>query len=296
MIDVNDQNRIGVLGASSLVGGRLLPLLTEARWQVTAFSRKAVGPTSDGVEWRRLLLTKSDSFQKGEGVMPHWICLAPIWILPDYFGLLEAQGVRRVVVLSSTSRYTKNDSSDPQEQAIAFRLIEAEACVREWAESRGVEWVILRPTLIYGSGLDKNITEIMRFIRRFGFFPLFGKASGLRQPIHAADVAGACLSAMQAPDAANRAYNISGGEMLTYRDMVARVFAALGRPPRLFPVPLLAFRVAVALLRCLPRYRKWSTAMAERMNRDMVFDHSEAVRDFGFKPRAFALSAEDVAI
>jgi uncharacterized protein YbjT (DUF2867 family) len=76
--------------------------------------------------------------------------------------------------------------------------------------------------------------------------------------------------------------------------MVARVFAALGRPARLVTVPLWAFRLAVAMLRCLPRYRHWSAAMAERMNRDLVFDHTDAARDLGFKPRGFALTAEDV--
>ncbi len=62
---------------------------------------------------------------------------------------------------------------------------------------QGVEWVILRPTLIYGHGRDKNITEIARFIRRFGFFPLLGKANGLRQPIHVEDVAEACFAALR---------------------------------------------------------------------------------------------------
>ncbi len=73
-----------------------------------------------------------------------------------------------------------------------------------WAASHGVEWIILRPTLIYGLGRDKNIAEIARFVRRFGFSPLFGKAKGLRQPLHAQDVAGACIAALDAPDAANR--------------------------------------------------------------------------------------------
>jgi nucleoside-diphosphate-sugar epimerase len=279
-----------------MVGAGLLPLLTVAGWQVTAFSRRMVGPRGDGVEWRRLVPSAPIpcSLAVAESV-PFWVCVAPIWVLPDYFGQLEAQGARRVVVLSSTSRFTKDDSTDPEEQAVALRLVEAEARVREWAESRGVEWVILRPTLIYGLGRDKNIAEIARIICRFGFFPLFGKANGLRQPIHAADVAGACQAALLAPGAANRAYNISGGEMLPYREMVTRIFAALGRRPRLLPVPLSAFRVAVALLRCLPRYRHWSAAMAERMNRDLVFDHHEAARDLAFKPRAFALSAGDVA-
>ena len=166
--------------------------------------------------------------------------------------------------------------------------------VHAWAEQSGIEWVVLRPTLIYGLGRDKNISEIARVICRFGFFPLLGRAQGLRQPIHAEDVAAACVAALQAPNAANRAYNISGGETLAYRDMVARVFAALGRQVRLVTVPLWAFRLAVAMLRRLPRYRHWSAAMAERMNRDLVFDHADAARDLGFKPRGFVLTAKDV--
>lgn len=296
MNDADARRRISVLGATSLVGACLLPLLTQAGWQVTAYSRRAAQPAGERVSWRQIKDATLAPFPMREGNSPDWICVAPIWVLPEHFAWLEAQGARRVVVLSSTSRFTKDDSSDPEEQAVARRLAKAEARVQAWAENRGVEWVILRPALIYGLGRDKNIAEIARFIRRFGFFPLFGKAAGLRQPIHAQDVAGACLAALQAPGAANRAYNLSGGETLAYRDMVARVFAALGRPSRLVHVPLSAFRVAVALMRCLPRYRHWSVAMAERMNRDLVFDHAEAARDLDFKPRAFVLAAGDLPI
>lgn len=304
-------NLVGVLGATSSVGACLLPMLTNAGWRVLAFSRKAVEPVDDRVAWRQLsslanpVVACSDDQTAmtgslvlplaGEDNIPFWICLGPIWVLPDYFALFDTQGVRRVVVMSSTSRFTKDDSNDPEEQAIAFRIADAEARVREWAESRGVEWVILRPTLIYGLGRDKNICEIARVIRRFGFFPLLGKANGLRQPVHVADVAGACLSALQTSCAANRAYNISGGETLVYRDMVARVFLALGRRPHLPTVPLWAFQLAVTLLQRLRRYRQWSSAMAERMNRDMVFDHTEATQDLGFKPGKFVLSVEDLA-
>jgi nucleoside-diphosphate-sugar epimerase len=262
-------------------------MLRDAGWQVEAFSRSAV-ESGLGVVWRLLPSTE------GVEEIPYWICLVPIWVLPDYFSLIDTSGARRVVVLSSTSRFTKVDSGDKAENVVATRLIEGEAQVQAWAESRGIEWVILRPTLIYGLGRDKNISEIARFIRRFGFFPVLGKATGLRQPIHAEDVALACVSALLAPEAANRAYNISGGETLTYRDMVARVFATLGRRPRLLTMPLWAFRQAVSVLRCLPRYRQWSAAMAKRMNRDLVFDHSEAARDLGFTPRGFALAAEDL--
>ena len=282
------ERRVGVLGASSLVGGCLLAVLRKAGLRVVAFSRRAVEDGFDG-EWRRL------PFSGQTDEIRDWICVAPIWVLPDYLALIEACGARRVVVLSSTSRFTKVDSGDTAEIAIAAKLIDSEARVQAWAESHGIEWVILRPTLIYGLGRDINISEIARFIRRFGFFPVFGRAQGLRQPVHAFDVAAACVAALQAPDAANRAYNLSGGETLAYREMVARVFAALGRRTCLLTVPLWAFRLAVAVLRRLPRYRLWSSAMAERMNRDLVFDHTEAARDLGFKPRGFTLAEEDLA-
>lgn len=292
MTDADFSNRIGILGASSLVGGCLLPMLAAINWHVTAYSRKAIAEDKK-IYWQRL---PQRITQLEDEITPFWICAAPIWVLPDYFDLLKKHRAKRVVVLSSTSQFTKDDSSDPEEQAVARKLTDAEQQVRGWAESHGIEWVILRPTLIYGLGRDKNISEIARFIRRFGFFPLFGKANGLRQPIHAADVAGACLSALQAPCAANRAYNISGGETLSYREMVIRIFSALSLRPRILSVPLWFFGLAISLLRRIPRYRKWSTAMAERMNQDLVFDHSEASRDFGFKPRAFELLTTDLPI
>ena len=279
--------RVGVLGASSLVGGSVLPILHDADWQVVAFSRAAVADGL-GVTWRRFSCT--DGVEK----IPYWVCVAPIWVLTENFSMLQAYGARRVVVLSSTSRFTKIGSDDEAENIIAARLIDSEARVQVWAEHHGIEWIILRPTLIYGLGQDKNISEIARFIRRFGVFPVLGQAQGLRQPIHVKDVAAACVCALQLAGIANRAYNISGGETCTYRDMVMRVFAALGRRPRLLVVPLWVFRLAVRVLRCLPRYRHWSTAMAQRMNRDLVFDHAEAARDMGFKPRGFVLADEDL--
>ena len=192
------ESNVGVLGATSLVGACLLPLLACSGWHVTAYTRQPVGHAGDGVVWKQLSLNHAKTVEE---VTPYWLCVAPIWVLPDYFALIETSGARRVVVLSSSSRFTKVGSGDMAEQATAAKLIDGETRLQAWAESRGIEWTILCPTLIYGIGRDKNISEIARFIRRFGFFPVLGEAKGLRQPIHAEDVAGACLAALQGSDA-----------------------------------------------------------------------------------------------
>jgi nucleoside-diphosphate-sugar epimerase len=292
---VSGPTYVGVLGATSFVGISFLQRLQNSSISVIAYTRGKKNIPSNSVDWRRLKFElPASSDIKSEHVIPLWVCLAPIAVLPEYFKLLEVHGARRVVALSSTSRFTKNNSSDLNEQISCKRLVDAEARIQEWAESRGIEWIILRPTLIYGCGQDRNIAEITRFIRRFGFFPILGEACGLRQPIHVQDVAGACLASLQSPGSVNRAYNISGAETLTYREMIMRIFAALDKTPLLISIPLWMFSAAVFAARCVPRYRKWSSAMAERMNSDMIFDHSEVKRDFEFKPRKFLLSEEDL--
>lgn len=294
MINYCEVKNVGVLGATSLVGALLLPLLRKNSWHVTAYSRKDFSQHADGISWQQVKDNSVQNSPEREAIIPCWVCLTPIWILPNFFELFLQTKARRVVVLSSTSRFAKSHSSDLAEQALSQRLEKGESMFREWAEIHGIEWVILRPTLIYGQGLDKNITEIARLIRRFHFFPLFGNANGLRQPIHAEDVALGCIAALYASPAANHAYNLSGQEILTYRELVSRIFDALGYRQRFIRIPFSIFRIAVACLRLLPRYRKWSPAMAERMIQDLVFDHHDAERDLNFSPRAFVLSAVDV--
>lgn len=289
---------IGVLGASSLVGDCLLSLESAAYSnsdvEYVAFSRRSNDPDPKADRRVTWCCLGEQGFEEDLQPIQDWICLAPIWILPDYFYLLESCGARRVVALSSTSRFTKSDSSDSSEQRVAARLAAGEQELIDWAEIKGIAWVILRPTLIYGLGRDKNISSIVALIRLCRVFPLLGTAQGLRQPIHASYVAIACLQAMSHSGVVNRAYNISGAEILTYKEMVRRVFAALGREPRFLRVPLVVFRLTLVLLHLLPRFRGVTVGMAERMERDLIFDHSDATRDFGFKPGTFHLRRGDV--
>lgn len=273
-----------------MVGCSLLPMLAVAGYRVIAYSRTD-RPHTGQAESRTLASAGTGS---PADKIADWVCLAPIWKLPEHFSLLSAHGAERIVALSSTSVFTKQHSSDPAEQQTAAKLAHGESELIAWAEAHDVEWVILRPTLIYGKGQDRNIGEIARFIARFGFFPLFGRANGLRQPVHADDVATACAAALRGRGVRNRTYELSGAERLSYRDMVARVYSAMGKRARFIHIPLWLFRAAILCLRVLPRYRHWTAAMAERMNTDLVFEHAEAARDFGFSPRPFRLDQGDL--
>ncbi|NNM52634.1 MAG: NAD-dependent epimerase/dehydratase family protein, partial [Pseudomonadales bacterium] len=182
---------VGVLGADSLVGVSLLRQLKAAGYDVHAWSRKP-HPASELCSWHTLGLT-----QDYPASLQRWISLVPLTCLPLYFALMQDLGVSNVVALSSTSRYTKINSSDLSDQRWALDLAKAEDEIERWGTAQAVTTTLLRPTLIYGHGRDQNISTIVRVLRRFHAFPLVGGGTGLRQPVHADDIAQACLAAAE---------------------------------------------------------------------------------------------------
>jgi nucleoside-diphosphate-sugar epimerase len=285
---------VGVLGGTSFVGQRLIDSLRPAGspapgHRVVAFSRAArpaasTPPEPGSVQWHRL---PADHATWREEI-PHWVAVCPLWAVPEQLPLLEAAGARRLVALSSTSRFTKRLSPVAAERALASRLAAAEEQVISRTRSLGIVTTILRPTMIYDGVHDRNVAAIAGFIRRFGFFPVAGAAEGLRQPVHADDVAAACLLVLPCDGLRDDAYDLSGGETLSYREMVRRIFAWLDRPARVATIPAGLVRAATPLLGWSPWLGSLPT-LAARMNDDLVFDHGAAARDFGFQPRPFAL-------
>jgi nucleoside-diphosphate-sugar epimerase len=195
---------------------------------------------------------------------------------------------KRVIVISSASLFSKLDSSDEEERNSFEELARAEMSIVENCQSAAVQWTILRPSLIYREGHDRNVTQISKVVRALRFMPLYGNASGLRQPVHAEDLAMGAIAAARSVKAANKSYFTTGIETLSYREMAGRVFDGLSMPRRLVPLSPIVWKAAFALSK--PLYPGVTVAMGERMLRDLAFDSSAAVSDFGWSTRTFAPS------
>ena len=290
-----EQPRVVVTGVTSQIGHFLLPGLANAGFAVHAVSRKSVqresGPS--GTTWICCDIAQGMPALKQE--TPLLIHLAPLWLLPEIIAPLAAHGLKRVVAFSSTSIFTKQYSTNAKEIALVDRLRNAEEVLSRACDRYGVTWTIFRPTLIYGCGLDRNVATINRFIGRFGFLPIVRSASGLRQPVHAADLAQACLDVLDNAATFNKAYNLVGGQTLTYREMVEAIFRSVGRPVRFLALPEGLFRFAIRCANVLPRFRDLTPEMASRVNDDLCFSSADASADFGYAPRPFCPEARPVS-
>lgn len=273
-----------VFGASGQIGAALVERLHAADWQVVAVSR---APRTDtpGLRWLRgdLIGAMSPLPSRLDAVFS----AGPLDHFARWYAAAQLPAAR-VVAFGSTSVEAKRASPDPDERALAARLAEAEAVLFAAAAAQGAAATVLRPTLVYGRGLDRNLSRIVALARRFGRVVLPRVARGLRQPVHADDLADAALSCLQVPASHGRAYALPGGETLAYREMVARTLAALDSPPPLYALPMPVFRALLALAQATGMARDLSAAAVLRMGEDLVFDAEPARRDFGYAPRPFA--------
>jgi len=271
-----------VFGGSGQIGAALLARLAAHGWVAWAVSRQAQPPRA-GVTWLR------GDLERTEGLPLHVDAIFSCGPL-DHFARWHAAHLvesARVVAFGSTSVAVKQDSADAGERDVAARLHAGEAQLFAAAAARGSAATVLRPTLVYGAGRDATLARIVALARRWHGFVLPRGACGLRQPVHVDDLAAAALAAVDAPATHGQAYALPGGETLPYREMVARVLAALRPAPRLFEVPAPLFAALLLAARASGRLGGFGDAALARLRADLVFDDAPARRDFGYAPRPF---------
>ena len=277
-------NQIGhvvILGGKGLVGPYLTQRLAASGSKVSVVSRTepALPPEA---EW----IPCSD-LADGHVQLPdqsYVISTWPIWVLAEHVDKL--QSAKHIVALSSTSGVSKRNSKTACERNIARQIIDAEHRLAAETEAADTPYTILRPTIIYDGVSDQSINQIATVMRRFGFFAVAGAGQGLRQPIHADDVALAALHALDNPEAFGQTLELTGGETLDYRTFVERIARGLGQTPRIVGVPAFLLR---AVIRMWGRMSETSLnpSMIDRMNQDLVYDGSEARRRLRSEPRHF---------
>jgi nucleoside-diphosphate-sugar epimerase len=287
-----------VSGATSQLGVFLLPRLTQAGFSVLALSRRIpAGCERSGVRWHRL-----DPESGSSGEPPGWertsvrhlVSCGPLDLA---LALVRGhRGLKRVVAFSTSSVVTKVASRNRAEGLHMACIREDEERLKARCEKDGIALLLLRPTQIYGCGLDRNISLLASFGERFGIIPLAGKAAGLRQPVHADDLAAVTVSALLAEQAVNLESVACGGSTLAYGEMVQRIATACGDGVRTFAVPAALLSVVVRVISVLPAFRGVNAEMVRRQSIDMVFDDEPLRSALGFQPRSFEPRPEDFKI
>jgi len=284
----------GVLltGASSQIGVFAIPRLLQAGFRVVAVSRKGKPdwcPVFDQVEW----LDETGAIKASQSC--RFLLSAGPMELAEKF-LETGQQFQSAVVFSSSSVETKLESDDPIERRHIQTMLALESKLQRGAEIKGIKLLILRPTLIYGCGLDTNISRLANWIRRFGFMPVNGSARGLRQPVHADDLACVAITAMLSNKPLPPLLLLGGGSTLSYAEMICTIFEALGKPVRLIRLPEWFLLGSLHLAKIFGAGDGINNEMIKRQRTDLVFSFRPAQELLDYNPRTFDPAEEDFSL
>lgn len=264
-----------VIGATSQIGHFLLPYLARVKQPVVALSRRT-RPSDSLLRWVRGRLPEDGP---DPGPFAAIISFGPLEHLATWLGSRRLPSGLRIVATSSMSVDSKRDSSIAGERDQAELLRRGETRLIQACERQSIDWTILRPTLIYGAGLDKSLTPIARRAVRYRIFPIPG-GHGLRQPVHAEDVAMAAWRSLQVPGAAGRILPMGGGERLSVEQMFIRVRDSL-------PVATLPIALPGLVLRTAARIQPVFRGPLQRMDSDLIADNSQLRSLLGLQLRNF---------
>ncbi|NIP18463.1 MAG: hypothetical protein GWM87_10110 [Xanthomonadales bacterium] len=278
------RGRVILLGASSQIGVFTAPRLVAAGFRVLAVSRKPAPkwyPALDGVRW---VLPGSLAAGVGRSA-DHLVSAGPVAAAADLAANLTR--LKRAVVFSTSSVFSKLESHDRREKRQMQQIVMDEARLSTACETNGTILSLYRPTLVYGCGMDGNVSWLARWIRKFGFMPIAGRAEGLRQPVHADDLAAAAVATLASESPLALDVPLCGGSTLSFREMVEMIFRALDRPVRIIGLPGGVFTALIRIGRIHPKLRNVRAEMVRREAVDLVFDDSTPRRVLGYEPRAF---------
>jgi len=296
--------RILVTGAAGFVGTAVCRTLSEAGHHVTAVTRTppsaplaaarslALGDLGAGTDWSAALTdieavvhlagrahVLNEDAARSEALYRE----ANVAALAALAEQAASRGVKRFVFASSIKVNGEATHGTPMrwdrppapEDAYGRSKLAAEQRLRELAGDR-MEWVILRPPLMYGPGVRGNMARLFAIAER-GWPVPFGSIRNVRDLLYVGSFAELIASAVANPAAAGRILLARDGEPVSTAELFRKVAAALGRRPVVLPCPVVLLEAAGRLA--------GRAAEIRRLTGDLEIDDSDTRLTLDWAPR-----------
>lgn len=257
--------RVLITGASGFLGGALTRRLVAKGWPLRLAMRRPYtgSPTDVEVVQVPTLEPETDWRKAVEGVTTIVHCAARVHVMKDdaaspldEFRRVNVRGtinlarqavdagVKRFVLISSIGvngaetfgwAFRADDAASPH-SPYAVAKWEVEQELMELGSETGLEVVIIRPPMIYGSGAPGNFAQLLRIVKLR--FPLpFGRLHNLRSFVAIDNVVDLIVRCIDHPKAANQVFLVSDGEDVSTTGFIRRIAKAQGNSILLLPIP-----------------------------------------------------------
>ena len=193
-------------------------------------------------------------------------------------------GVKRFIYLSSIKvngeetlpgQSYSEDSSPAPIDPYGVSKWEAEQGLEKVCAQTDMEFVIIRPPLIYGPGVKANFQKLMGLVAKGLPLPL-GALNNQRSMLALDNLVSFIAEVMTNPLAANQRFLLSDGEDISTTQLLKLLAKGMGKPSWLIPIPALILRGAAQIL--------GASAKADRLLGSLQIDSSKARQLLQWQP------------
>ena len=280
--------RVFVTGATGYIGGRLVPRLLDAGYQVVALTRSArklqARPWAGNDD---LAIVEGDVSDERAVASAMAGCCAAFYLvhsmeaagktyakvdrhLAEQFArAAEAAGVERIIYLGGLGE----TGADLSEHLSSRREVE------EALASTSVPVTTLRAAMIIGSG-SASFETLRYLVERL---PIMVTPKWVRtecQPVAVRDVSFVLVKLLELPETAGRTFDVGCADVMTYREIMQTMAEALGLRRRIIiPVPVLTPRLSSAWIHLVtPISHRIARPLAEGL-RNRVVCRDDEIQD-----------------
>jgi NADH dehydrogenase len=126
-------------------------------------------------------------------------------------------GVKKIIYISSAAASLHGGGYSRSKLEAEQRIIKS-----------GMQWVILRPSEVYGQRAGDSINQLIHWVQNYFFVPVIGVGSCKLSPVFIEDVVPAMALAIFNEELENKTIVLAGPEELTYDDLVDRIATYFG--------------------------------------------------------------------
>jgi len=194
---------------------------------------------------------------------------------------IDSSCVRWLILVHTTGIYSKY-------KAAGANYREIEGRIEELLSGTGIALTILRPTMIYGTLDDRNVSVFMKLVYKFRYVPVVNNAYYELQPVWYKDLGVAYYDViLHERTTRNKNYDLSGGKPIMLIDMLKIMGRKLGVKNRFVNIPFGVAYSGAWLLYLLTIGKLDVREKVQRLVEPRVYSYEDAAKDFGYHPVDF---------
>jgi len=201
----------------------------------------------------------------------------------------SAIGIKRFIFLSSIKVNGERNITDKKGQALAFNVgdnphphgayakskLEAEDAIRKICLESEMDFIILRPTLVYGPGVRANFLSLINVVNKN--YPLpFASIKNKRSLLYVRNLIHAITLSVSYPEKANKIFLLSDTD-ISVPELIRKIASLLGKNALMFHFPVNWLKTLGSLTGKRP--------VIDRLTDSLLADASLIRKDLKWEPR-----------